>query len=118
MLSTGAAATEKDDITNRLIERLKDLIARRVLVPGSKLPPERELAPAFGVSRSSLRHALKALEIMGVLTQRVGDGWLPPATVTHGWREAYVALPSQLHSWRFALAKPESKTKRRLMEIR
>jgi GntR family transcriptional repressor for pyruvate dehydrogenase complex len=74
MRSTGAAGSEKDDITNRLIERLKDLIARRVLLPGSKLPPERELAPAFGVSRSSLRHALKALEIMGVLTQRVGDG--------------------------------------------
>jgi GntR family transcriptional repressor for pyruvate dehydrogenase complex len=57
-----------------LIERLKDLISRGVLMPGAKLPPERELAPAFGVSRSSLRHALKAMEIMGVLTQRVGDG--------------------------------------------
>jgi GntR family transcriptional repressor for pyruvate dehydrogenase complex len=65
---------DKDGITNQLIGRLKDLISRGVLVPGAKLPPERELAPAFGVSRSSLRHALKALEIRGVLTQRVGDG--------------------------------------------
>ena len=38
------------------------------------MPPERELCVAFGVSRASLRHALKALEIMGVLRQRVGDG--------------------------------------------
>ena len=53
---------------------MKDLISRVVLVPGAKLPPERELAPAFWVSRSSLRHASKAMEIMGVLMQRVGDG--------------------------------------------
>jgi len=65
---------DKDGVTNQLISRLKDLISRGVLTPGAKLPPERELAPAFGVSRSSLRHALKAMEIMGVLTQRVGDG--------------------------------------------
>jgi len=64
----------KDSIPNQLIARLKELISKGTLVPGSKLPPERELAPAFGVSRSSLRHALKALEVMGVLTQRVGDG--------------------------------------------
>jgi GntR family transcriptional repressor for pyruvate dehydrogenase complex len=38
------------------------------------LPPERELAEQFGVSRSSLRQALKVLLIMGVLTQRVRKG--------------------------------------------
>jgi GntR family transcriptional repressor for pyruvate dehydrogenase complex len=72
ILPAGHAA--KDDITNQLIGRLKDLISNGVLSPGAKLPPERELCVAFGVSRSSLRHALKALEIMGVLRQRVGDG--------------------------------------------
>jgi GntR family transcriptional repressor for pyruvate dehydrogenase complex len=65
---------DKEGVTSQLIARLKSLISTGVLTPGAKLPPERELAPAFGVSRSSLRHALKALEIMGVLTQRVGDG--------------------------------------------
>jgi GntR family transcriptional repressor for pyruvate dehydrogenase complex len=65
---------DKEGVTSQLIARLKSLISSGVLTPGAKLPPERELAPAFGVSRSSLRHALKALEIMGVLTQRVGDG--------------------------------------------
>jgi GntR family transcriptional repressor for pyruvate dehydrogenase complex len=64
----------KDDVTAGLIRRFKDMIAARVLVPGCKLPPERELASRFGVSRSSLRQALKVLEIMGVLSQRVGDG--------------------------------------------
>jgi GntR family transcriptional repressor for pyruvate dehydrogenase complex len=67
-------AGPKDDITNQLLSRFKDMISQGLLVPGVKLPPERELAQRFGVSRSSLRHALKALEIMGVLRQRVGDG--------------------------------------------
>jgi GntR family transcriptional regulator, transcriptional repressor for pyruvate dehydrogenase complex len=39
-----------------------------------RLPSERELAESFGVARSSLRQALKVLEIMGVITQKVGDG--------------------------------------------
>lgn len=68
------AVRPKEDLTNRLIEALNRMISQGVLLPGTKLPPERDLAPRFGVSRSSLRHALKALEHMGVLYQRVGDG--------------------------------------------
>lgn len=64
----------KEDLTNRLIGAINRMISQGVLQPGTKLPPERDLAPRFGVSRSSLRHALKALEHMGVLYQRVGDG--------------------------------------------
>jgi GntR family transcriptional repressor for pyruvate dehydrogenase complex len=64
----------KGDITERLIEIFKDQIAAGVLKPGGRLPPERELAETFGVARSSLRPALKVLEIMGVISQRVGDG--------------------------------------------
>lgn len=45
-----------------------------LLSPGTKLPSERELAANFGVARSSLRPALKVFEIMGVITQKVGDG--------------------------------------------
>jgi GntR family transcriptional repressor for pyruvate dehydrogenase complex len=62
------------DLTVKLIARIKNLISSGVLVPGSKLPPERELASHFGVSRPSLRQALKVLEIMGIISQRVGDG--------------------------------------------
>jgi len=65
---------QKEDITTKLISRFKTLIADGVLVPGCKLPPERTLAQKFGVNRSSLRQALKVLEIMGVIWQRIGDG--------------------------------------------
>ncbi len=64
----------KDDVTTKLIRSFKELISQGTLAPGCKLPAERQLAQDFGVSRSSLRQALKVLEIMGVLSQRVGDG--------------------------------------------
>jgi GntR family transcriptional repressor for pyruvate dehydrogenase complex len=41
---------------------------------GEKIPPERDLCLKLGVGRASLREALKALEIMGLIETRVGDG--------------------------------------------
>jgi GntR family transcriptional regulator, transcriptional repressor for pyruvate dehydrogenase complex len=70
----GRVLDNKDDLTNLLILRFQELMGEGLLAPGTKLPPERELASYFGVARSSLRPALKVLEIMGVITQRVGDG--------------------------------------------
>jgi GntR family transcriptional regulator, transcriptional repressor for pyruvate dehydrogenase complex len=64
----------REDLTVRLIASFKELLAQGVVRPGSRLPPERELAGRFGVSRASLRQALKVLEIMGVISQRIGDG--------------------------------------------
>jgi GntR family transcriptional repressor for pyruvate dehydrogenase complex len=68
------APKRKTDVTATLLDRFKHLIAERVFTPGCKLLPERVLAKRFGVSRGSLRHALKVLENMGVLVQKVGDG--------------------------------------------
>jgi GntR family transcriptional repressor for pyruvate dehydrogenase complex len=61
-------------VTARLLTDIKLLMSTGELAPGNRLPPERELAQKFGVNRGSLRQVLKVLEIMGVLTQRVGDG--------------------------------------------
>lgn len=64
--------------TRRLYEqvadRIKALIEVGGLVEGSRLPPERELAAQLGVSRSSLREALLALEIDGRIEIRSGSG--------------------------------------------
>ena len=54
--------------------RLIALITERQLKPGDRLPPERELAATMGVSRSSLREALRALAMLGVAEMRQGDG--------------------------------------------
>ncbi|MGH9574523.1 MAG: FadR/GntR family transcriptional regulator [Candidatus Acidiferrales bacterium] len=64
----------KDDVTVRLLTAFKWLISEGTLSSGARLPAERDLAEQFQVSRSSLRQALKVLEIMGVISQRVGDG--------------------------------------------
>lgn len=64
----------RKDLTGSLVALFKRLIAEGVLSPGDRLPPERELAEMVGVSRSSLRQALKVLESMGVISQRVGSG--------------------------------------------
>jgi GntR family transcriptional repressor for pyruvate dehydrogenase complex len=61
-------------ITTKLIAELKKQIASGAIAPGAKFPPERELAKTFKVNRASLRQALKVLESMGVLSQKVGDG--------------------------------------------
>jgi GntR family transcriptional repressor for pyruvate dehydrogenase complex len=74
LAGSGHVLNDKEDVTQLLILRFQQLLSDGLLSPGTKLPPERELAANFGVARSSLRPALKVLEIMGVITQKVGDG--------------------------------------------
>jgi GntR family transcriptional repressor for pyruvate dehydrogenase complex len=66
--------SDKGDLTDWLILRFKQLISEGALTPGYKLPSERELSLTFGVSRTSLRPVMKVLKMMGVISQRVGDG--------------------------------------------
>src|SRR6516165_10811403 len=75
-LSKPPVGKQPEDVTltAQLIDKIKTLISTGKVAPGAKFPPERELADQFGVNRGSLRQALKVLEIMGVITQRVGDG--------------------------------------------
>ena len=58
----------------QIVSRLLDLIQQRHLEPGDRLPAERELAATMGVSRSSLREALRALTVLGVTEMRHGTG--------------------------------------------
>jgi GntR family transcriptional regulator len=55
-------------------EELAHLIASGKMPPGSQLPPEPELATGFGVSRATLREALRSLEEDGFLTRTRGAG--------------------------------------------
>jgi len=73
-LSTSLPFGSKENVTQLLILRFQEMLREGVLTQGARLPAERELAAHFNVARSSLRQALKVLEIMGVITQKVGDG--------------------------------------------
>lgn len=57
-----------------IVDQIKNMILSGKLKIGDKLPPERELAELYKVSRTSVREALKALEAIGVLEIRQGGG--------------------------------------------
>ncbi len=65
---------EREIISEKIAGRLIALIREKQLRPGDRLPPERELAAQMGVSRPSLREALRALSIMGIIENRQGSG--------------------------------------------
>jgi DNA-binding FadR family transcriptional regulator len=72
------ASTSKSSDSRRLYQQVADQI-RAVIEqggfgPGTRLPPERELALQLGVSRPSLREALIALEIQGIVEIRMSSG--------------------------------------------
>lgn len=58
----------------RLVEQLRAYIVEAGLSVGERLPPERELAERLGVSRASVRQAIVALEVQGIVEVRHGEG--------------------------------------------
>src|ERR1700722_7322357 len=66
-------------VTNEAIVKIKEMILSGELEPGSRLPPEKELSEHLGLSRNSLREAVKALEVIKVLDVRRGDGTYVPS---------------------------------------
>jgi GntR family transcriptional repressor for pyruvate dehydrogenase complex len=61
-------------VTDQAIAKIKDLIMSGEFAAGARLPKEQDLAQRLGLSRSSLREAVRALTLIGVLEPRVGDG--------------------------------------------
>jgi GntR family transcriptional regulator, transcriptional repressor for pyruvate dehydrogenase complex len=61
-------------VTDEAIVKIKDMLLTGELGPGDRLPPEKELSDRLGLSRNSLREAVKALELIRVLDVRRGDG--------------------------------------------
>ncbi|MDQ1609163.1 MAG: GntR family transcriptional regulator, transcriptional repressor for pyruvate dehydrogenase complex [Microbacteriaceae bacterium] len=61
-------------VTDEAILKIKEMIISGEFGPGDRLPPEKELSEALGLSRSSMREAIKALEVIRVLDVRRGDG--------------------------------------------
>jgi len=60
-------------VSEEIVNQLKDMIFEGKLMPGEKLPPERELAKTLNVSRVSLREALNTLQGMGLLEIQQGN---------------------------------------------
>lgn len=75
---------ENPRIYRQIADQLKRLIENNEFPPGSRLPSERDLAQQLQVSRASVREALIALEVIGLVDVKVGNGVIvrsqtPPA---------------------------------------
>lgn len=64
----------KTGVSEVLVDQLLGFVAAGQLKPGDKLPPERDLAMRFAVSRPTVREALRALSVIGVIEIRHGGG--------------------------------------------
>ena len=73
--SANIAPLEREQrLYERVVEKVLELISSGAWKPGYRLPPERELSEAFGVSRTVVREAVKALEARGILESTTGSG--------------------------------------------
>ncbi|GAI15908.1 unnamed protein product [marine sediment metagenome] len=65
---------KKESTLEVIVQQIKNQIKKGILKPGEKLPSERELASLLGVSRTSVREAIKALSFSGYLEVIQGKG--------------------------------------------
>lgn len=65
---------QRDRVPKQIEQRILALIREGKLVTGERLPSERELSEMFGVSRASIREAMRSLEHLGVIDVRQGGG--------------------------------------------
>ncbi len=74
MAKTGFAKIETKTKYSMIIDQIMELIQNGAYKPGDKLPNERQMAEALGVSRGALRESLKALIILGIVESHQGNG--------------------------------------------
>ena len=68
------APIRREPLATEIARRLVEFILSGQVEPGTRMPSERALAEAFGVGRSAMREALKALSLIGLIEVRQGDG--------------------------------------------
>src|SRR5215218_317259 len=106
--------SRRQPLYERVVHRLEALIRAEELQPGDRLIAERELAGRLGVSRTSVRQALTALRVRGIVEVRHGDGiyLLRQAddllgTLAEGLIESHAHLPA-INEAREAIARGEA----------
>ena len=70
----GVRQVRKTRVYHEIVVQIKELITQGRIMPGDRLPPERELAELFKASRNSVRDAFRVLEQMGLIESRQGTG--------------------------------------------
>jgi GntR family transcriptional regulator, transcriptional repressor for pyruvate dehydrogenase complex len=99
-ISAALGSVASGTAVSAVAKRLLDLFTGGEIEPGTRLPPERQLAATLGVGRSAVRGALSALEILGIVDVRPGSG-----TFLRG--SASELLPETL-SWGLMIGAPRT----------
>jgi GntR family transcriptional repressor for pyruvate dehydrogenase complex len=81
-----------------IVEQIEGLLEKGEIRPGDQLPPERQLAEQFQVSRASVREALRTLELLGIVETRAGGGTFVRQTSPDDLARPLTGLISRGHS--------------------
>ncbi|MBI4737488.1 MAG: FadR family transcriptional regulator, partial [candidate division NC10 bacterium] len=100
-------AVQKIRVSEEIIDQVRDLIVSGRLQPGDRLPAERELARTFRVGRAAVREAIRAMESLGVVEARPGEGTFVATLAGSPARDPIIATLFQTWS-----------TQRKLFEVR
>ncbi|HEY1091707.1 MAG TPA: FadR/GntR family transcriptional regulator [Burkholderiaceae bacterium] len=85
-MKVGQSRPKRKKLSDLIVEDVKRWIVAERKQPGDRLPNEKELIALFGYSKSTVREALKALEVRGLITIRTGPGggaYLQQVSVEH-----------------------------------
>jgi GntR family transcriptional regulator, transcriptional repressor for pyruvate dehydrogenase complex len=91
---------KREPVATQVARRLVEVILSGQIEPGTRMPSERKLAETFGVGRSAMREALKALSLIGLVEVRQGDGTY--------LRRADSALLPEVIEWGLLLGEPRT----------
>ncbi|MBS4173798.1 FadR family transcriptional regulator [Bacillus sp. FJAT-49736] len=69
-----STSINKTKLYIEIVHQIREMITKDQLSPGDKLPSERELSERLNVGRSSVREAFRALELLGLIETRRGEG--------------------------------------------
>ncbi len=90
----------REPVATQVARQLVEVILSGQIEPGTRMPSERQLAESFGVGRSAMREALKALSLIGLVEVRQGDGTY--------LRRADSALLPEVIEWGLLLGEPRT----------
>ncbi len=87
-----------------VLEQIISALETGEYAPGEKLPPERDLATAMGVSRTSIREALSILHTVGVVERQQGSGTYVKCVDSSAFERAWLVLegsetPHEIFEW-------------------
>ena len=92
---------ESLSVTDAITEKIETMIVEGVFKPGDTLPPERQLARDFAVSRASLRQALSVLESRGLILSKQGGGNYVCDVVKKSFADPLLDLIKRHHELKF-----------------